>query len=397
MTLHQYLEKKKEMQEKLISFIDEESEEKNSFDELIKYFKNTSLIQNRDEFKNTLYLLLKVANNHQRTPNFFEKIEQILLSIKDEIKQTLSNFEIFHIFKSNKRILLFLIKTEIIIPDSSFVATFSNPRYRYTQFKFQNFLLPEIENLLDKKTSKKIKGEISRMLNLRVKNLTESEEFEKRRKIGENDNFICQLIRNDSIEEFIIHVNKNNLSLKSKIKPSIFETNTFLLKNEPTLIEYAAFFGSVQIFQYLRLNGAQIKPSIWLFAIHGRNPELINILEESKIDPPNNSYQECLNESLKCHHFEITDYIMVNLLTFENQEEKEKIFMMSTKYVNYRYFPNNLTYSKTFYYLCKYDYIEIVKLLMNNEDVKIEFKNIFNQKFFLFNLKIFIFKSNFKI
>ena len=80
-------------------------------------------------------------------------------------------------------------------------------------------------------------------------------EFFEKRKIGENDNHICQLIRKDLIEEFIVYVNRNNISLESLINPSIFETNSFLLKNkEVSLIEYAAFFGSIQIFQYLKIN-----------------------------------------------------------------------------------------------------------------------------------------------
>lgn len=47
---------------------------------------------------------------------------------------------------------------------------------------------------------------------------------------------------------------KTNLSLHLKIKKSVFESNSFLLDIEPTLIEYAAFFGSIQIFRYLRYN-----------------------------------------------------------------------------------------------------------------------------------------------
>ena len=79
-----------------------------------------------------------------------------------------------------------------------------------------------------------------------------SPEFDEKLKIGENDSYICHLIRNDSIEKFVIFVNQTNLNLSSQIKSSIFETNLFLIKNdETTLIEYAAFFGSIQIFQYL--------------------------------------------------------------------------------------------------------------------------------------------------
>ena len=77
------------------------------------------------------------------------------------------------------------------------------------------------------------------------------EKFEEKRRIGENDNYICQLIQKDSIEDFIIYVSKNNISLNSKIPQSIYETNIFLINNRKdiTLIEYESFYGSLQIIQ----------------------------------------------------------------------------------------------------------------------------------------------------
>ena len=134
--------------------------------------------------------------------------------------------------------------------------------------------------------------------------------FKEKRLIGENDGYICQLIRNDSIEEFA-YVNKTNLSLsKTTIKPSFFGTNSILIKNkEITLIEYAAFFGSIQVFQYLSLNNVDLKPSLWLYSIHSKNPDLIHLIEESDINPPNNSYKKCLEES--------NAIIMISLNTFK--------------------------------------------------------------------------------
>ena len=91
-------------------------------------------------------------------------------------------------------------------------------------------------------------------------------------------------------------MNRHNYYLDSKIEQSIYETNSFLLKNsienpekqmykylnhkrlkiknEISLIEYAAFYGSIQIFQYLRMNNASLNKSLWLYAIHGQNAEI---------------------------------------------------------------------------------------------------------------------------
>lgn len=92
----------------------------------------------------------------------------------------------------------------------------------------------------------------------------------KKCQIGENDSYLCQLIRDDLVDDFIVYINKNNLSLFRKIEPSIFETNLFLIQKKPSLIEYATFYGSVQIFQYLRFSEVELDSSLWFYAIHSK-------------------------------------------------------------------------------------------------------------------------------
>ena len=56
-------------------------------------------------------------------------------------------------------------------------------------------------------------------------------------------------------------------------------------KKITTLIEYTVFFGSNQIFNYLITRELKLTPSLWLYAIHSKNAEIINILEENYIEP----------------------------------------------------------------------------------------------------------------
>lgn len=53
------------------------------------------------------------------------------------------------------------------------------------------------------------------------------DDFNEMRKLGENESYICKLIRNDSVEEFISHVNRNNIPLDSIIRSSIYEKRIF--------------------------------------------------------------------------------------------------------------------------------------------------------------------------
>ena len=92
--------------------------------------------------------------------------------------------------------------------------------------------------------------------------------FAESRREGENQDYICKLIRTDSVKEFIIYVTKSNLSLtQTVIKPSIFETNRLLTARSLSLIEYAAFYGSIPIFRYLLQNNVEFNSQLWIYAI----------------------------------------------------------------------------------------------------------------------------------
>ena len=136
--------------------------------------------------------------------------------------------------------------------------------------KYPQYFFPEIESIIDQSEREKIKKELENI---------EPKKFNDLRQKGENETYICSLIRSDSIDDFISYVAKNNISFSSSITKSIFETNQFLLTNiDTTLIEYAAFFGSIRIFQYLLFNKAKLDQWIWYYAIHGKDSEIIQIL-----------------------------------------------------------------------------------------------------------------------
>ena len=86
--------------------------------------------------------------------------------------------------------------------------------------------------------------------------------------------------------------------MTSTIKESIYETNLFLLKNKnPTIIEYAAFHGSIQIFTFLKINNVSLTSSLWPYSIHGNNDEILYLLEENHINPIDLCYEESLKSS----------------------------------------------------------------------------------------------------
>ena len=234
-----------------------------------------------------------------------------------------------------------------------------------------------------------------------------TEDFYSKRREGENDSHLCELIRKDDIKEFIIYSNQINLNLNSNIIESIFETNHLLLKNKETkIIEYATFFGSIDIVKYLMANGVELESSLIIYGIHSKNEDMINFLVNThKINPPKGEYETCFKESIKCHHNEIAQYFENNFLETnktrtvneviryhcieENESYKygESEVSYGIKYSNYLFIPTNLIDDKfSFFYLCESNNMKLVKLYLQTNQFDLKTRLIHRLLFLLESL-----------
>ena len=193
------------------------------------------------------------------------------------------------------------------------------------------------------------------------------------------------------------------MSLEICIKESIFETNQLLTcKEKISLIEYASFYGSNDIIKYIEKKGVELTSSMWIYGIHSCNAELIRYLEDNHVSPPDNDYERILEESIKCHHNDISNYLIDNIMNEEylqNNIENEyyhNLYRYATESYNYCFFPTNMKYKNMFFYLCEFDYYTLVKLYLTEGTIDINAK-IKHQSFKChFKSKTFIkFKSNF--
>lgn len=166
------------------------------------------------------------------------------------------------------------------------------------------------------------------------------------------------------------------MNLSSLIPFSKYESSPFLIddkyrempqidlmkpyQSKASLIEYAAFYGSLKIFKYLRIKDVNFSPSIWLYAIHSNNPDIIHILEEDEINPPDGNYEKCFIEALKCHHIKVANYLLNEYITMDS-----KIAQQVVKYHNYEIF--NEKFIDHFFDFAQFDYPLTVKILLNTE------------------------------
>ena len=324
----EYIIKLTTIQQDLLNYIDDSNEI--DFNQLVKSMSKLNINKSRDELKSFLQLICAIVNNHHRLPDFFEKIERILLYILPNIKQKFTGKELVRLFYSSRILLLFFLEQKLLeitdLPQGE---------------AFRAYFYPELEETLNNDEKDKYLN-VFKDFNIEYK----KEIFTANRKKGENESYICSLMREDLVEEFISYVNRSNISLSSQIPISLFESNQFLNGKNCGLIEYSAFFGSIQIFNYLHFNKVPLTPSLWLFTIHGNNADLIHLLEENKVgneeierfnvshemfheynsytpertekltsDMINLSlYGKYLAESIKCHHNDIANYIKNKIL-----------------------------------------------------------------------------------
>ena len=342
---------------------------------LEEYFNNYPIHSNYFEFKEFLHIIVKISKNHYWDDLIDKRIKLLLSYFAKNINNIFSNFEIISIFKNCKRILLFLLQKQIAKIDRSTIDIFINmaKKDRY----YCHFFYPEIKSLnLFEIDLTEIENDISNI-----------EDFEKKREIGENASYICQLIRHDLVEELIAYINRNNISLSSKINQSIFETNRLLIKNKKIkLIEYAAFFGSILIFRFLMNNNVELEPSLWIYSIHSKNAELFHLIEECDIESNDKVLFNSYAESIKCHHNDFANYIQDNLL---NEPLREKLEI--DKCMHYNNFRNTMNPSNLkHFFLCaaSYDYYNIVKILIESKKVDVNVK-VFNHVFVVYSFKIF--------
>lgn len=370
-TIQQYFDLMKDIKENLLTFIEENDQDTLSI--FINYLDEQKITENKKKFESFLYLLVHLSNNYHRTGDLFNKIDRILYNYKESIQKKFQNSEIFHIFQSNKRLLLSLIQSKLITINQSIFDFISQNKLK--KKSYIEYFLPEIKSFLPKTLKEEYQS--------KVKELNENDinQFNQKRKIGENDSYICSLIRNDQVIDFIKYFEKTNMSTSSTIEKSIYETNPLLMNNDSiTLIEYSAFFGAQEIFTFLYKKGAKLTSSIWPYIIHGKNSDLIHFLEEEKVDTKSKSYQYLIVEAIKCHHDDIAEYFRNNFCQNEKIYDQYllkkhlKYYNFNIKIYNTQQIIEILPKSDLFYFFCKYDYPIIVESLLQMPEIDVNYQ-----------------------
>ena len=308
---------------------------------VIQQILNSNIVQIKSHFNYFLKLLTKEPILRPQSTILFNIILKELIP---HIKSQFTSFEISTIFQTKSQVLL-LIEEKVLqinniysksIDDTSFFMFF----YGDLKRKFSSFCKSKIQE------------------NKFVENFVEKvnwEEFKEERKKFINQDEIAASIREDNVDVFIekVHrfqnkikkensidirsINPNELNFNIRIEHSVIETTSPIndLKEMPTLIEYSAFFGSINIFLFLatKIGKSQIitnSPNLAYFASIGGNIEIIQYLLDLEIEFD----KKCTNCSIEFHRYEASNLICPHpdYLTL----------FLSISHNNFRYFYDHL-------------------------------------------------------
>lgn len=358
--------KKRNIQSLVLTFIENDDDDEN-FQAFTKFIEDNNISKNKEDLKDLLYMILMISNDHHRENNFFGKIMQILKYLLPSIKIHFTDFEFFKIYQSNNIIIINLIHNKMIVLERNMldsmlsyqmIKSFENQSNYFGNGESQQdpyqlllqYYYSQFNN--DTEGQENIISQINDIFNIDL------ETFQSLCQQGENDNYICKLIRQDLLNEFISYINEKKFDLNSKVPFSLFESNDILRYFQPTLIDYSAFYGSIKIFKYLKMNRVNIEPPLMIFAVHSLNSEMIHLVEDNREEyesatiPDKNTFKITFGfkrsntydpidpfcESIKCHHNDLANYFEQTLLK-ANSEKVQKAISVS---FNYEFLPTDL-------------------------------------------------------
>ncbi|OHT14830.1 hypothetical protein TRFO_14777 [Tritrichomonas foetus] len=229
-------------------------------EETFEYFSNSPFFESKDHLRTLLNSIIAALNSRPTNYQHYVNLISYLIPI---ITTFFQQEELVEEIFGHNIIRLRLLEENII----DFSQIYKYDKSESTFF----FFAPEFQ---------KYYPEYFDENKIIVRNLNMENHIIKRLE-GMNESEIAIIIRNDDIEQFQSFISRTNTSLNSNIPNSFYEICLFL-KNSVSLIEYAAFFGSTEIFKFLWVNNVNLPSTLCDFAVAGGNYEIVHLIESNK-------------------------------------------------------------------------------------------------------------------
>lgn len=135
-------------------------------------------------------------------------------------------------------------------------------------------------------------------------------------------------IRDDDIHTFQSMLSQNNYDVNHRIKYSFYERLKILMDQNLSLIQIAAFYGSLNIFKFLWMQeDIELDDNLMSYAFAGRNIDIIHICE-TKCEINTSYYQPIFT-----HSPDLLDYCIENYEDKIIEDEREEIKEVLKRFV----------------------------------------------------------------
>ncbi|KAK8889695.1 hypothetical protein M9Y10_034448 [Tritrichomonas musculus] len=353
-----------EIQNQFIEIIGElqQNEREQKYNLFVNSFENSEILEQSSKLYLFLQYLGNIINFHYEKNSFLDLISKFIQHFSENIKNLLNQNQLVKIAVKSRLLLIILLEQQIL--DKKFliqriVHINSHSKERNTLFEYLSPEFDEYEDsyksqfedelvyshyllrkeVLEGDNSDTYKGnEEEEIDSYKILNI-DLNEYIKCRKEGENQETLCQNIRDDDIDSFVSLFEKTQTNINKRTNSFLYDSNQYPSeKNEPpSFFEYAAYKGSLEIFRHLLLRNAKFSKQMWFYAIHGGNNDIIHDVEEKlKVEC---NYKAAFEYAIQCHQNYIADYIYQ---TYLNPSVLIDGIFKSISSYNFSYFQNLL-------------------------------------------------------
>ena len=277
--------------------------------------QKTTFTDKKDFCQKILISINSIANCH---PKLIINLIDILKLFLDDIIECHFTSNSISRMITNKALLLFCVKNNIVSIDTIIRMStndFSIFQYFYKEIKENNYEYYTNEISKHQRTHENITMFESYL----------SKYYDESRTSGLDCRELSKIIQNDSFDEFQKLLSQTNISLTTRISPTIFDCYVFeyirsLIDDcydySPQIIEYAAFFGAETIFKFLFFHINELPfNTLPLYAAAGGCCEIIHMIETTNLI----FEQDSINCGIICHNNNLVEYL-VDKNSDDNQE-----------------------------------------------------------------------------
>lgn len=216
----------------------------NLSEENYQYSKNHIFNSNIIKSKEALYKLLQTLN----TAAFYrakqiQLYQNLLIDLSSSAKQLFGENFTLKCIITNNYLRLSLINDCGFSISNLIKENFEDHK---KSIHFYTFFAPEIK-----------KNGMEKVIQFYKLEQYCTELFIKERNDSLNPESLAHSIIFDDVDKFQDICSQNNVDLNSIIHHSFLDSNTFIEQKDLSLIEYSAYYGSLQIFKFLLLNSAK--------------------------------------------------------------------------------------------------------------------------------------------